>query len=102
CRDKVDPAVPSPLGGKLVEMKAQEGETGQVGPELAMIDSGGDGQAGDGQAAEAPPKERADEAPEGQAEEEGGAEAGAEAEPKASGKAEEATDEDRQGERSAE
>ena len=100
--DKVDTEVPSPLGGKLVEIKVQEGETVQVGTELAMIDSGGDGQAGDGQAAEAPPKERADEAPEGQAEEEGGAEAGAEAEPKASGKAEEATDEDRQGERSAE
>src|SRR5207247_2531926 len=65
--DKVDTEVPSPLGGKLVEIKVQEGETVQVGTELAMIDSGGDGQAGDGQAgdgqagdglpAEAPPKE---------------------------------------------
>src|SRR6266540_3317271 len=55
--DKVDTEVPSPLGGKLVEIKVQEGETVQVGTELAMIDSGGDGQAADGQAAEAPPKE---------------------------------------------
>src|SRR5207244_4467550 len=56
--DKVDTEVPSPLGGKLVEIKVQEGETVQVGTELAIIDSGGDGQGGDGQAAEAPPKEQ--------------------------------------------
>jgi 2-oxoglutarate dehydrogenase E2 component (dihydrolipoamide succinyltransferase) len=56
--DKVDTEVPSPLAGKLVEIKVQEGETVQVGTELASIDTGGDGQA-----AAAPAKEEAEEAP---------------------------------------
>src|SRR5213594_3820387 len=43
--DKVDTEVPSPLAGKLVEIKVQEGETVGVGTELALIDSSGDGQA---------------------------------------------------------
>src|SRR5436190_18709437 len=43
--DKVDTEVPSPLAGKLVEIKVQEGETVQVGTELATIDTDGDGQA---------------------------------------------------------
>jgi pyruvate dehydrogenase E2 component (dihydrolipoamide acetyltransferase) len=43
--DKVDTEVPSPLAGKLVEIKVQEGETVGVGTELAVIDTGGDGQA---------------------------------------------------------
>jgi 2-oxoglutarate dehydrogenase dihydrolipoamide succinyltransferase (E2 component) len=43
--DKVDTEVPSPLEGKLVEIKVQEGETVNVGTELAMIDTGGNGQA---------------------------------------------------------
>ncbi|MGH2573248.1 MAG: biotin/lipoyl-containing protein, partial [Actinomycetota bacterium] len=43
--DKVDTEVPSPLAGKLVEIKVQEGETVGVGTELAVIDPGGDGQA---------------------------------------------------------
>jgi len=92
--DKVDTEVPSPLGGKLVEIKVQEGETVQVGTELAMIDSGGDGQAADGQAAEAPPKEeeRAEEASDGRAQDRGEPEAEAEA----SQKAEEAPQEERQ------
>src|SRR6266511_2100097 len=55
--DKVDTEVPSPLAGKLVEIKVQEGETVQVGTELAMIDSGGDGQA----AQPAPAEEAAEE-----------------------------------------
>src|SRR5213082_642551 len=46
--DKVDTEVPSPLAGTLVEIKVQEGETVQVGTELALIDEGG---GGDGQAA---------------------------------------------------
>src|SRR5881397_4018341 len=45
--DKVDTEVPSPLAGQLVEIKVQ------VGTELAMIDTGGDGQAA---RAEAPPR----------------------------------------------
>ena len=55
--DKVDTEVPSPLAGTIKEIKVQEGETVEVGAELAVIDEGGgDGQAadsGDGQAAEA-------------------------------------------------
>jgi pyruvate dehydrogenase E2 component (dihydrolipoamide acetyltransferase) len=58
--DKVDTEVPSPLAGKVVEIKVPEGETVSVGTELALIEASGDGQAagGDGQAtaaqAEAP------------------------------------------------
>jgi pyruvate dehydrogenase E2 component (dihydrolipoamide acetyltransferase) len=47
--DKVDTEVPSPLAGTLKEIKVQEGETVEVGTELAVIDEGG----GDGQAAQA-------------------------------------------------
>jgi pyruvate dehydrogenase E2 component (dihydrolipoamide acetyltransferase) len=43
--DKVDTEVPSPLAGKLLQIKVQEGETVSVGTELAVIESG-DGQAG--------------------------------------------------------
>jgi pyruvate dehydrogenase E2 component (dihydrolipoamide acetyltransferase) len=46
--DKVDTEVPSPLAGKVVEIKVPEGETVSVGTELAMIDAGGDGQASGG------------------------------------------------------
>src|SRR5204863_1341558 len=66
--DKVDTEVPSPLAGKIVEIKVPEGETVSVGTELAMIDAGGDGQSAapsaeaeaPGQAAEEPeePEER--------------------------------------------
>ena len=52
--DKVDTEVPSPLAGKLVEFKVQEGETVGVGTELAMIDTGGNGQAAGQAQAEAP------------------------------------------------
>src|SRR2546421_991463 len=54
--DKVDTEVPSPLAGTLVEIKVQEGETVQVGTELATIDTDGNGQA-------APPKDQEQEAP---------------------------------------
>src|SRR5436190_9562900 len=43
--DKVDTEVPSPLAGKIVQIKVPEGETVSVGTELAMIEAGGDGQA---------------------------------------------------------
>jgi pyruvate dehydrogenase E2 component (dihydrolipoamide acetyltransferase) len=49
--DKVDTEVPSPVGGVLKEIKIQEGQTVEVGTELAVVDEGGDGQAG-GPAAE--------------------------------------------------
>jgi pyruvate dehydrogenase E2 component (dihydrolipoamide acetyltransferase) len=43
--DKVDTEVPSPVAGVLKEIKIQEGETVEVGTELAVVDEGGDGQA---------------------------------------------------------
>jgi 2-oxoglutarate dehydrogenase E2 component (dihydrolipoamide succinyltransferase) len=43
--DKVDTEVPSPLAGTVAQIKVQEGETVGVGTELAMIDTGGNGQA---------------------------------------------------------
>src|SRR5436309_15478410 len=54
--DKVDTEVPSPLAGKLVQIKVQEGETVSVGTELALIDAGG----GDGQVTPARTEERPD------------------------------------------
>src|SRR5438093_11215442 len=91
--DKVDTEVPSPVAGKIVEIKVQEGETVSVGTELAMIEASGDGQvSGDGQAAsaEAPAEKPAEEEPaEDNAREEEtarveqeGSESEAEAEPK--------------------
>src|SRR5947207_10093286 len=61
--DKVDTEVPSPLAGKVVEIKVPEGETVSVGTELAMIEAGGDGQAAapsaeaEGEPEEAEPEE---------------------------------------------
>jgi pyruvate dehydrogenase E2 component (dihydrolipoamide acetyltransferase) len=43
--DKVDTEVPSPVAGVLKEIKIQEGETVEVGTELAVVDESGDGQA---------------------------------------------------------
>jgi pyruvate dehydrogenase E2 component (dihydrolipoamide acetyltransferase) len=68
--DKVDTEVPSPVAGTVVEIKVPEGETVQVGTELVIIDTNGDGQAA------APQKEGAQE-PVAEA---GGKEAGAEEE----------------------
>jgi pyruvate dehydrogenase E2 component (dihydrolipoamide acetyltransferase) len=50
--DKVDTEVPSPVAGKLQQIKVPEGETVSVGTELAVIEEagGGDGQAPSGQA----------------------------------------------------
>jgi len=47
--DKVDTEVPSPVAGTITEILVQEGETVEVGTQLAMIESG-DGQAADAQA----------------------------------------------------
>ncbi len=48
--DKVDTEVPSPVAGTLQEIKVQEGETVNVGTELAMIEEGGAAAGGgDGQ-----------------------------------------------------
>src|SRR5918996_1352228 len=54
--DKVDTEVPSPVAGVLKEIKIQEGETVEVGTELAVVDESGDGQAaGPAAGKEAPP-----------------------------------------------
>jgi pyruvate dehydrogenase E2 component (dihydrolipoamide acetyltransferase) len=56
--DKVDTEVPSPVGGKIVQIKVPEGETVSVGTELALIEAGGDGQVAAAPAAEeAAPRE---------------------------------------------
>jgi pyruvate dehydrogenase E2 component (dihydrolipoamide acetyltransferase) len=60
--DKVDTEIPSPTSGVLLEIKAQEDETVEVGAVLAVI---GDPSEADGQAAPAPeaPAEQAAEEP---------------------------------------
>jgi pyruvate dehydrogenase E2 component (dihydrolipoamide acetyltransferase) len=58
--DKVDTEVPSPVAGVLKEIKVQEGETVEVGTELAVVDESGDGQA----AGPAPGAEKEQETPE--------------------------------------
>jgi pyruvate dehydrogenase E2 component (dihydrolipoamide acetyltransferase) len=60
--DKVDTEIPSPASGVLLEIKAQEDETVEVGAVLAVI---GEPSEADGQAAPAPeaPAEEAAEAP---------------------------------------
>jgi pyruvate dehydrogenase E2 component (dihydrolipoamide acetyltransferase) len=77
--DKVDTEVPSPLAGTLKEIKVQEGETVEVGTELAVIEEGGDGQAAQSEA-EAPAEREgeaeapAEQPPEEEQEAEGAAE----------------------------
>jgi pyruvate dehydrogenase E2 component (dihydrolipoamide acetyltransferase) len=67
--DKVDTEVPSPVGGKIVQIKVPEGETVSVGTELALIEAGGDGQVA-APAAEAPAEAEARTAETGRVEEE--------------------------------
>jgi 2-oxoglutarate dehydrogenase E2 component (dihydrolipoamide succinyltransferase) len=59
--DKVDTEIPSPVAGKLLEIKVQEDETVEVGAELAVIGSGDAGAAGGGQQAAPPAEEKAPE-----------------------------------------
>ncbi len=72
--DKVDTEIPSPVAGKLLEIKVQEDETVEVGAELAVVGSGEAAQPAQEPttpepAAEPAPEEKAQEAPEsGQAE----------------------------------
>src|SRR3989442_12580987 len=82
--DKVDTEVPSPIAGKIVEIKVPEGETVQVGTELALIESGGDGQAAQAEAEAEGPAEAEAEGP-AEVEAEGPAEAEAEAPAQAEG-----------------
>jgi pyruvate dehydrogenase E2 component (dihydrolipoamide acetyltransferase) len=66
--DKVDTEVPSPVAGVLKEIKVQEGETVEVGTELAVVDEGGDGQAaGPAAEQETPVPPQAGQEPEGPA-----------------------------------
>src|SRR5689334_14284785 len=44
--DKVDTEIPSPVAGTLLEIKAEEDETVEVGAELAIIGSGDAGSGG--------------------------------------------------------
>ncbi|MFL6265226.1 MAG: 2-oxoglutarate dehydrogenase, E2 component, dihydrolipoamide succinyltransferase [Actinomycetes bacterium] len=88
--DKVDTEIPSPVAGTLLEIKAEEDETVEVGAELAVIGGGGGGEAAAPAAEEQPAeRERARQEPA-----EGGAGAEAEeaagAEPEAGGEAAEA------------
>ncbi|QNN53208.1 2-oxoglutarate dehydrogenase, E2 component, dihydrolipoamide succinyltransferase [Nocardioides mesophilus] len=52
--DKVDTEIPSPVAGKLLEIKVQEDETVEVGAELAVVGSGEAAPSGGGEAAPAP------------------------------------------------
>jgi pyruvate dehydrogenase E2 component (dihydrolipoyllysine-residue acetyltransferase) len=86
--DKVDTEVPSPVAGTVVEIKVPEGETVQVGTELAVIDT-------DGQAAAPAKEEQAEEAPQDKAETpEGAGAARAEDQPEEAEQAEEAAEEE--------
>jgi pyruvate dehydrogenase E2 component (dihydrolipoamide acetyltransferase) len=51
--DKVDTEIPSPVAGTLLEIKAAEDETVEVGAELAVIGDAGES-SGSAPAAEAP------------------------------------------------
>jgi pyruvate dehydrogenase E2 component (dihydrolipoamide acetyltransferase) len=59
--DKVDTEIPSPVAGTLLEIKAAEDETVEVGAELAIIGSGDAAPAGSGSAPEPQPEEKAEE-----------------------------------------
>jgi pyruvate dehydrogenase E2 component (dihydrolipoamide acetyltransferase) len=71
--DKVDTEIPSPASGVLLEIRAQEDETVEVGAVLAVIGEPSDADGGAPRGAEAPTEEadqaQADESPEAQAEE---------------------------------
>src|SRR5215213_2292757 len=65
--DKVDTEIPSPVAGRLLEIKVQEDETVEVGAELATIGSGqaaagGGGTGGDGMEQRPAEEEQSDQA----------------------------------------
>ena len=53
--DKVNAEVPSPMAGRLVEIKAEEGETVAVGTVICVLSAGGDALPADGPSATAEP-----------------------------------------------
>ena len=91
--DKVDTEIPSPVAGTLLEIKAEEDETVEIGAELAVIGESGESTGGDGggESEEAPAEEsKAEEEPEPEKEPEPEPEAKAEpeSEPEPEAKAE--------------
>ncbi len=76
--DKVDTEIPSPVAGTLLEIKAAEDETVDVGAELALIGSGAPSSGG---ASDSQPEPPAEPEPEPEREPEPEAEAQAEPEP---------------------
>src|SRR3954447_8446210 len=65
--DKVDTEIPSPIAGTLLEIKADEDETVEVGAELAIIGSADAASAPEEAPQEAPPAPKQEEQPEPQA-----------------------------------
>src|SRR6476646_7367319 len=57
--DKVDTEIPSPVAGTLLEIKAAEDETVEVGAELAVIGDAGEATSAPAAPAEAAPAESA-------------------------------------------
>ncbi|HEX5384293.1 MAG TPA: biotin/lipoyl-containing protein, partial [Propionibacteriaceae bacterium] len=62
--DKVDTEIPSPASGVLLEIKAQEDETVEVGAVLAVIGEPSEADGGGTPAAEAPSEQTAETPPE--------------------------------------
>ena len=67
--DKVDTEIPSPVAGTLLEIKAEEDETVEVGAELAVIGDEGEGGGSDSGGSEESAQESAVESAEESAEE---------------------------------
>ncbi len=88
--DKVDTEIPSPVAGKLLEIKVDEDETVEVGAELAMIGSEEAASTDDGE----PESDESSGDESGGGESEGGAEPAPESEDKAGDAEEEAESDD--------
>src|ERR671919_2400885 len=58
--DKVDTEIPSPVAGTLLEIKANEDETVEIGAELAVIGDSGESAGGDS-GGQAEPEEKSEE-----------------------------------------
>ena len=79
--DKVDTEIPSPVAGKLLEIKAEEDETVEVGAELAIIGSADAAPAAKDPEPEPEPEEEAEPEPEPEPEKEKEPEPEAKSEP---------------------
>jgi 2-oxoglutarate dehydrogenase E2 component (dihydrolipoamide succinyltransferase) len=83
--DKVDTEIPSPVAGKLLEIKVQEDETVEVGAELAIVGSGDAGAAGGSAQPEAPAETPSPEPQQAETQDAGDEQAAAEARPSGDG-----------------